>query len=198
MGRLLGVKNFYVYPGVAKIPLLTVAGGFTIGSAPGMPGFGNSTVGQISEDISTQRGAHQIGFGVNYIYSRLYTSATTSTSGNFNFSATNTGMGLGDFMTGQLNTVQQQGITTWYQSQPYYGLYLQDTWKANSHLTLNGGVRWEPYHSMREKLKRFGWFDRAAFDKGFHSTVFKNAPRECCIRATRGFQTPPLLVRITT
>jgi Carboxypeptidase regulatory-like domain len=175
-GGSLGVKNFYVYPGVAKIPLLTVAGGFTIGSAPGMPGFGNSTVGQVSEDISTQRGAHQIGFGANYIYSRLYTSATTSTSGNFNFSATNTGMGLGDFMTGQLNTVQQQGITTWYQSQPYYGLYLQDTWKANSHLTLNGGVRWEPYHSMREKLKRFGWFDKAAFDKGIHSTVFKNAP----------------------
>src|SRR5204862_6720010 len=110
----LGVKNWYHYPGVANVPLLTVAGGFTIGSAPGMPGFGNSTVGQVSEDISTQRGAHQIGFGANYIYARLYTSATTSTSGNMNFSATNTGMGLGDFMTGQLNTVQQQGITTWY------------------------------------------------------------------------------------
>ena len=30
--------------------------GFTIGSAPGMPGFGNSTVGQVSEDISTTTG----------------------------------------------------------------------------------------------------------------------------------------------
>ena len=46
----------------------------------------------------------------------------------------------------------------------------------NSHLTANGGVRWEPYHSMREKQKRFGYFDKASFDKGIHSTVFKNAP----------------------
>jgi hypothetical protein len=96
-----GVRNFYTYEAAAKIPLLNVAGGFTIGSAPGMPGFGNSTVGQVSEDISTVRGAHQIAFGGNYIYSRLYTSATTATPGNFRFTAQNTGMGLGDFMTGR-------------------------------------------------------------------------------------------------
>jgi len=29
---------------------------------------------------------------------------------------------------------------------------------------------------MREKQQRFAYFDKSAFDKGIHSTMFKNAP----------------------
>jgi hypothetical protein len=171
-----GVKNFYTYPEVAKVPLLTVNGGFTIGSALGLPGFGNSTVGQFSEDASTIKGPHQLGFGVNFIYQRLYSDATTSTPGNFTFTATNTGLGLGDFMLGKPATLLIAGHPTWYQSQPYIAAYLQDTWKINGHFTANGGVRWEPYQGMREKYGRIAYFDQSAFDRGYHSTVYKNAP----------------------
>ena len=178
----LGVKNWYTHPLAPKIPDLSVANGPRIGggdprvSGQVTPGVGNATVWSLSEDVSTIKGGHQITFGGTYIYQRLYSNASTDAVGSMTFVATNTGLGLGDFMTGQLESFRQSGYNSWYQSQPYYGLYVQDTWKANSHLTLNGGVRWEPYHSMREKQQRFAYFDKASFDKGIHSTVFKNAP----------------------
>jgi hypothetical protein len=174
--KTLGVKNWYDDPRAARIPLLTIAGGFTIGSGPGMPGVGNATVGSFSEDISVLKGAHQIAFGANYLYERLYSNATTSTPGSMTFTATNTGMGLGDFMIGKLSQFQVLGVPTWYQSQPYIGAYIQDTWKFNTHLTLNGGVRYEPYQATQEKLKRFSYFDKKWFDQGIHSKVFPLAP----------------------
>ena len=178
----LGVKNWYTHPLAPKLPDLTVANGPRIGggdprvSGQVTPGVGNATVWSFSEDISTIKGGHQIAFGGTYIYQRLYSNASTDAVGSMTFTASNTGLGLGDFMIGTLDSVRQSGYNTWYQSQPYYGLYLQDTWKVNSHFTANAGVRWEPYHSMREKQKRFAYFDKASFDKGIHSAVFKNAP----------------------
>src|SRR5207253_4876637 len=147
----LGVKNVYSQPNYPKLPIITVAGGFNIYSAPGTPGFTNSTGLQLSQDLSLSRGSHQIGFGVNFIRTMMNLQATTRVPGNVAFAATNTGMGLGDFMVGRLSTYDQSNITSYYFRQNFAAMYLQDTWRAASRLTLNGGVRWEPSLSPWEK-----------------------------------------------
>jgi hypothetical protein len=177
----LGVKNIYTPPGFPKISDLMVSGGFLLTANTVTPGFTNSTVYQLTEDLSQVRGAHQIGFGVNYIRTMMNVGASTVTSGYAQFTATNSGLGLGDFMLGRMSTWRQGNKITWYPRQNYVGMYLQDTWKANSRLTVNAGVRWEPLLPMFEKRDKVGEmemlrFDQAKFDQGIRSTVFKNAP----------------------
>jgi outer membrane receptor for monomeric catechols len=55
-------------------------------------------------------------------------------------------------------------------------VYFLDTWKANRHLTVNGGLRWEPYLSPYTQLIQAGVFSNDWFLQGLKSTVFKNAP----------------------
>src|SRR5262249_20099140 len=122
----IGVKGYYQAPGLAKFSILSVAGGFNIYGGPGAPGYNNAMAEQFSEDISTVRGAHQIGFGANFIHTNMNFKFTTSAAGNFQFTATNTGMGLGDFMLGKPNQFMQENPNTYYFRQNYVGLYLQD------------------------------------------------------------------------
>jgi outer membrane receptor protein involved in Fe transport len=68
--------------------------------------------------------------------------------------------------------------------QNYIALYLQDTWKVNNKLTVNAGIRWEPFLPGWKAHGQTAHFEREAFDKGIKSTGFKNAPA--------GLQFPPL------
>ena len=172
----LGVKNVYYPPGLAKMPTVSVTGAFAAGSQLATPGWSNNTVGQVTDDISWVKGAHQLGFGANYIHSMLNVLSVSAATASATFSATNTGLAMGDFMLGRMNTFTQQNITTHYPRQDYLGMYIQDTWKTNSRLTVNAGVRWEPFLGQRDKNGRILHFQNDAYDKGIRSTVFKNAP----------------------
>jgi hypothetical protein len=46
----------------------------------------------------------------------------------------------------------------------------------NSHLTLNYGVRWEPYEPPSDKQCRGNQFNLSDFISGYHSTQYPNAP----------------------
>jgi hypothetical protein len=174
----IGIRGIY-QPAelVNRITGVSVSGGFSIGGQGGnVPGLTNSTAYQFADDVSWVRGAHQIGFGANYIHSLMNTSAYTSTAGTFSFTAQGSGLGLADFMLGRVDTFEQQDKDAFYFRANYGSLYVQDTWKAASRLTVNAGLRWDPFLPHHWKDGQTFQFRQEWFEQGIRSTVFKNAP----------------------
>jgi hypothetical protein len=172
------VKGIYTDPKVAggKAVSFSLPGAFTVEGATA-PGIADVTFFQLAEDISWVRGAHQIGLGVNYMPdTRLNVSSTLNAQGTAQFTGQQTGLGFGDFMLGRISTWNQARPSVAYFRRNAISLYLQDTWKLNARLTVNAGIRWEPYLAEKEKRGQAPLFDRAAFDKGTHSTVYRSAP----------------------
>jgi hypothetical protein len=179
----LGVKGLWYPQNYPKILIFNVSGAFSTGGGGGgtgtaahTPGVTNSTGYQFAEDLTWVRGAHQTGFGVDFIHSNMNYTQSTAAPGNFSFNATNTGLSLGDFMLGKPNSFSQSQIAAQYLRQHYIGLYLQDTWKANSKLTLNGGVRWEPFFWPYDARAKMARYDQSWFDQGLRSKLYKNSP----------------------
>ena len=95
-----------------------------------------------------------------YTFDNLYTRAADTTSV---FPASNIGLGLASLMLGiptQVSIGQNAPISM---TSPYYGVFVQDTWRAASNLTLNFGLRFEYEGGIKESEDR--WlteFDPAA------------------------------------
>ena len=58
----------------------------------------------------------------------------------------------------------------------YIGMYVQDNWRVSPNVTLNVGLRWDPYFPAYSGPGEITHFDRARFDAGLKSSVFPNAP----------------------
>ena len=90
---------------------------------------------------------------------------------NFNGTAPFTSDSLADFMVGQFNTLIQ-GIGEYRDTRfNRYVLFAQDEWKAARRLTLNFGVRWEPFLPYTDLENRL-----AVWRPGERSTRYPNAP----------------------
>jgi carboxypeptidase family protein len=178
----IGVKNvFNPYPHFMR---MTITNGFNW-AVNIQPGHYASVAEQVSEDLSWVKGAHQWGFGANFIHTNLNTNSGVNTNPTFTFSGqAQTGNGLADFLLGKPSQFAQGNENVGNGRQNYIGAYIQDTWKVNPRLTLNYGVRWEPFLPGHEANNQTAHFDRAAFDAGIHSKVYVNAPA--------GLQFPPL------
>ena len=172
-----GAKDVWYPEGFAKMMLVSISGGFNLFSAPGTPGFTNATGFEISDDVSWVQGDHQLAFGGSFLHQKLNVSAATTTPGSLRFRTLLTGMGLGDFMLGYVDRWRQGILATWYPRQDHVATFVQDTWRATSQITVNLGLRWEPYMPQRRKDNRQGRFTREWFDQGLRSTVFNNSPK---------------------
>src|SRR5690348_14405912 len=158
--------------------LAIVAGSqFVIGGGAASPGEShNGPNPSLTEDVSWVKGRHQFGFGGNVYRQQMNYWSGVNGLGTATFDGNVTGMILGDFMLGRPVTFVQGTLYGFYERQYYGSLYAQDSWKVTSRLTLNYGLRWEPYNSYYSKTGQIVHFDPSLFAQDVHSTIFKNAP----------------------
>jgi len=173
-----GVQGLYQLPlqkGLSQqyISSLAVSGAFTVGTTPAVQPYDTLA---LSDDVNLQRGSHQISFGVNFTDVRAFAVNDLNTNGAFTFSGQGgTGSAMADFIYGRPVTFTQLAPIDSSQRQVIFGLYLQDTWKLNRRLTVNAGVRWDPFLSHVDPYGHAYRFDMNAFLSGFRSTIYKNS-----------------------
>ena len=167
----LGINIFVTIPNFTN---LTVTNFFTVGNSPSAPFVSNQF--QLADDIDIIHGAHQLSIGANIMYARLHGNSGLRANGNFTFNASNTGYALGDFLLGLPNTFVQGAIQEISANVPYFGFYAQDNWKVTPHLSINFGMRWEPYYPQTHNQDQFSHFSIDDYVAGRRSSVFTNAP----------------------
>jgi len=182
-----GATSFYCGNTPTWISGSTITGGFGFGSSfggadkPHWP-YWNPFSAQLNDDVSVVRGLHQLSFGGGALYGRMIEQARFADGGQLTFNGSATGLGLGDFLTGRLSTLFQGQPNKHQANQINVNAYATDTWKIKPRLTLNLGVRWDPYLPQRIPDIVTGTpgavynFDHTRFINGIYSTVFKNAP----------------------
>ena len=125
----------------------------------------------IREAVTKIQGAHELHFGGEAVRLSNHIINTFRMDGNFTFNGQLSGDGLADFMFGRSSTFIQGGGEFKDLKGTRWGFFAQDNWRVNQRLTLNLGVRWDPY---------FPYYDRegrvVCWAPGAKSKRYPNAP----------------------
>jgi hypothetical protein len=111
-------------------------------------------------------------------FSGIITSGTANANG---------GLNMADFVLGYPNSYRGGGSqinNAWVHS---VGMYAADVWRLSRRVTLNYGLRWEPFISSKDNNGFNTAFIRDNFDKKIRSTVYPNAPVGLVFAGDPGF-----------
>ncbi len=129
-----------------------------------------------NDDVSIVRGNHQMSFGGSLTYGTHERNSHFVDGGTMRFDGSSTGLGMGDFLLGNVTALTQGGTNHVFLDQYLFALYATDAWKATPTLTVNYGVRWEPFLPQRMLDRGNLNFDYARFLAGTKSKTYPNAP----------------------
>ncbi len=168
-----GVK-MYDYDSVGM--QLTVSNGFSTSCGTCAPGYFDRNTFQEADDVDWMLGKHQLAFGVNIMRADQNLDSHYNSNGIFSFNGQFTNDPLLDFLLGDMNSFGQSRSQINVYRQTIPGLYVQDTYKINSRLLVNAGVRWEPMLYPQDLFARGNTFSAQGFASNLKSTKYVNAP----------------------
>ena len=153
---------------------MNVSGYFNSSSFP--PSIMYRTSYTLSDDLSWTRGRHNFAFGGSVARGQVLLRDAFLYGGVFSFTADNTGNALASFLLGSMRTFQQGAGEFKDNLAWYYNLYAQDDFHVSRNLTLNLGVRYEPFIPWYETKGRVEQFRASNYVAGIKSTQFPLAP----------------------
>lgn len=173
IAQKIGIAN--AGSGLLSLQGFTYASGIGSANVGTQQLFANSTFHYV-DNVTIVRGRHMIKTGAQLMRRRLdaFYSGNNGRTGFLNFngqytqgpngkSPTSKAFSEADFVLGLPNDIGR-GLSngnTWGQRQSVYGIYVQDDWRVNNHLTLNLGVRWDystPWVEVKDRQVNFGLF----------------------------------------
>jgi Carboxypeptidase regulatory-like domain/TonB dependent receptor len=167
----LGLTNVYQQDG---FPEVTFAGYVGLG-AQYLQNLGQTPVHTYdwSDTVAKTMGSHTLKFGLDIIYGRVQSGFNLDGAGVYNFSPNETalpniaatGNSVASFLLGQVdNGSLSQVIPKPQAATTYYGLFVQDNWRASAKLTLDYGLRWEADTSPGQSGNRGSGFNPTAIN----------------------------------
>jgi hypothetical protein len=119
-------------------PAINISGVANFGTATFSPLARDTSLTELSDSLSTQRGSHSIKGGADFLYNRINIIFPGALQGVYNFSS------LANFLSGNYTNFQQAfGSPSQFQSNPNVGVFAQDEWRVRPSLTINAGVRYD-------------------------------------------------------
>jgi hypothetical protein len=122
------------------------------------------------------KGRHSLTFGAEIEDSRYNEYNTYLGSGQFQFNGRWTGFDQADYMIGDMSDFLQGNGEIEFKRLHYFGFYAGDTFRVTPRLTLNYGLRYEPYFPMTDLNNRVAVWEQQAYAAGFISQRYVNAP----------------------
>lgn len=170
--RDLGV-NIYQPAEYVGIQEIDVNGYFGLGNTPPAEFIRNTF--SWTDNVTWVKGRHNISFGGEITRARLDINNFFRTPGVFSFTGDATGNSMADFLLGRIRLFNQGMGQYGRNRNTFAGLYAQDTFRATRRLSLDFGLRWDPWFPVHELRGRLAQFRPDAYYRGERSQVFTNA-----------------------
>ncbi len=157
-------------PAFKQINQIQVAGYFNVGDNP--QAFfrrGNYT---LTDDIHFLLGRHNIDTGYHGEVSKVDVNNLFEQPGQFTFNANISGDAAASFLFGYLYQFVQASGQFFNPRGKFQGAYVQDSWKTTRNLTVDYGIRYEPFIPWHELQGRMGSFFPALQAAGTHSVKY--------------------------
>jgi hypothetical protein len=161
-------------PDFKQINQIKVNNYFTIGDNPAATFRRNNYT--LADDFHWVFGSHSMAFGFHGELAKVDVDNQYQQPGQFTFDTNNTVQNaMADYLLGGLTVFAQSSGQYFNNRYRVQGYYAQDSWKVNNRLTLNYGIRYEPFSPQEEKLGRQGMFSPEAREAGQVSTTHPTA-----------------------